>query len=300
MAADDHETNGIARYRAALGAATARVHLDVRDAVVLHIRANAVYHLPAEGIVARIRFAPANQDAIVERATAAIQVTRWLISQGFPAAEPMDIDQPVTVPGHVATFWRYAAVTGDRPDTAALGRMIRRLHSLPPASVSLPPANLLGSLRADLAASASIPESQRRWLLTRADDLEQQYRDCRSVLGMGLVHGDAHTGNLLPTPGGLVLIDWDSVGQGPRELDLVPTSLGFRFGRAPAEWQAFCAAYGADPSRLPSMPLLQGLRELHALAAYVRNADNPAFRAELNKRITSIATSNQAEPWQAL
>lgn len=47
---------------------------------------------------------------------------------------------------------------------------------------------------------------QRRWLLARADDLEHQYRDCRSVLGTGLVHGDAHTGNLLPTPGGLVLI----------------------------------------------------------------------------------------------
>lgn len=40
-----------------------------RDAVVLHIRANAVYHLPGDGVVARIRFARADQDAIVERAT---------------------------------------------------------------------------------------------------------------------------------------------------------------------------------------------------------------------------------------
>lgn len=300
MGADDHEANGIARYRAALEAAAACVPLSTRDAVVLHIRANAVYHLPGDGVVARIRFAPASQDAMVGRATAAVQVTRWLISQGFPAAEPLDIDQPVTVPGHVATFWRYQADTGNRPDTAALGRMIRRLHSLPPAPVPLPLANPLGSLRADLAATAAVPDRQRRWLLARADDLEHQYRDCRSVLGTGLVHGDAHTGNLLPAPGGLVLIDWDSAGHGPRELDLVPASLGFRFGRAPAEWQAFCAAYGTDPSRLPSLPLLQGLRELQALAAYVRNADNPAFRAELNKRITSITTSNHAGPWQAL
>ena len=124
--------NGIARYQAALEAAAARAGLDARDAVALHIRANAVYHLPRDGIVARIRFAPAGLDAILERMTAAVQVTRWLSSQRFPATEPLDIDQPVTVPGHVATFWRYVAVAGGERDAAALGHLIRQLHSLPP------------------------------------------------------------------------------------------------------------------------------------------------------------------------
>src|SRR5215472_15490716 len=97
--------SGSARYRAALEAAAVRAGLDARDAVVLHIRANAVYHLPHAGAVARIRFTPGGQDAIVERATAAVQATRWLISERFPATEPLDIDQPITVTGHVATFW---------------------------------------------------------------------------------------------------------------------------------------------------------------------------------------------------
>jgi hypothetical protein len=291
---------GIARYEAALQTAAARVHLDTRDAVVLHIRANAVYHLPREDVVARIRFAAAGLDAILERISAAIQVTRWLISQRFLATEPLDIDQPITVPGHVATFWRYVTVTGGEGGTADLGHLIRHLHSLPLAPVRLPASNLLGSLRADLAASTEVPARQQRWLLARADDLEQQYRDSQTVLGTGLVHGDAHPGNLLATPGGIVLADWDSVGHGPRELDLVPTSLGYRFGRPPAEWQAFCAAYGADPGRLPSLPLLRQFRELQALAAYIRNADNPAFRAELAKRIHSLTTASQTEPWRAL
>jgi len=292
--------SGIARYQAALEAAAARAGVDARDAVVLHIRANAVYHLPRDGIVARIRFAPAGQDAILERTTAGVQVTRWLISQRFPATQPLDIEQPVTVPDHVATFWRYASTTGREPDTVALGHLIRELHSLPRASVSLPPANLLGSLRDDLGNSTAVPAGQRQWLLARADDLERQYQDFRAVLGTGLVHGDAHTGNLLATPSGMVLADWDSVSHGPRELDLVPTSLGYRFGRPAAEWPAFCAAYGADPGRLPSLPLLRQLRELRALAAYIRNADNPAFRAELARRISSITTASQAEPWRAL
>jgi len=164
----------------------------------------------------------------------------------------------------------------------------------------LPAANLLGSLRADLKNPGAIPTGERDWLLARADELEHQYQETRSVLGTGLVHGDAHAGNLLHTPGGVVLGDWDSVSYGPRELDLVPTSLWYRFGRPVAEWRAFCAAYDFNPGDLPSLPILQRLRELHALAAYVRNTDNPASRAELTKRIVSLRTGNQTVAWRAL
>lgn len=97
-----------------------------------------------------------------------------------------------------------------------------------------------------------------------------------------------------------MLGDWDSVSYGPRELDLVPSSLWYRFGRPQAEWDQFCTAYGVSPGSLPALPLLQRLRELHALAAYVRNATSPAFRAELTKRITDLRTGNQAQPWRAL
>ncbi|HEV2373031.1 MAG TPA: phosphotransferase, partial [Streptosporangiaceae bacterium] len=120
------------------------------------------------------------------------------------------------------------------------------------------------------------------------------------ALGTGLVHGDAHAGNLLHTTGKVVLADWDSVSYGPRELDLVPTSLWYRFARPKAEWEAFCGAYGTDPANLPSLPLLQQLRELHALAAYIRNADDPAFQAELAKRIASLRTGNFSQSWRAL
>jgi hypothetical protein len=291
----------LARYQAALNAACAQAGLDARDAVVLHVRANAVYHLPREQAVARIRLTPGGSDTVLRRFTAAIAVTRWLGRQRFPAAEPLDLDQPVSVTGHVATFWKYVTITGEaRRDPAALAHLVRRLHSLPTPAVPVPPANLLGSLRADLEDSSAVTAAERRWLLARADGLEQQYQHTRSVLGTGLVHGDAHAGNLLHTRGGVMLGDWDSVSYGPRELDLVPTSLWFRFGRPQAEWDQFCAAYGVSPGSLSSLPLLQRLRELHGLAAYVRNAANPAFRAELTKRITSLRTGNQARPWRAL
>lgn len=291
---------GPSRYQAALQAACAVAALDSRDASVLHIRANAVYYLPHENIVARIRYAPTGQAAILERATAAVEVTRWLHQQGFPATQPLGIDQPIVLPGHVATFWHYVtAITDCKRDTGVLGHVIRELHRLR-CPVPVPAANPLGSLRADLENSTVVPAGDRQWLLDKADELERHYQHSGSELGTGLVHGDAHTGNLLPAAHGVVLGDWDSVSYGPRELDLVPTSLGYRFGRPQAEWQAFRAAYGARPRQLPSLELLQQLRELRALAAYVRNADTAPFQEELFKRITSLRNQDRAALWQAL
>ena len=291
---------GPARYQAALLAACARAGLDARDAVVLHIRANAVYHLPREGAVARLRSAPGLPDELLKRFTTAIQVTRWLRAQGFQSIEPLDVDQPLTVAGHVATFWRYVTVTGgERRDVTALGQLVRQLHELPPPAVVLPAADPLGSLRADVEHCSAITTSQREWLLARAGELERQVPRARWVLGTGLVHGDAHAGNLLHAPGGVVLCDWDSVSYGPRELDLLPTSMWRRYGRPRAEWDEFCAAYHVNPDDLPGLPLLRQLRELHALAAYVRNAADPAFRSELSRRIASLQT-DAPTPWRAL
>ena len=292
---------GPARFQPALAAASAHARLDARGATVLHIRANAVYHLPREGVVLRVRSVPEPADEVLERLTAAVGVTRWLRAQGFPATEPLDVDQPVVVDGHVATFWRYVPVTsGGGRDVITLGRLIRRLHSLPPPAVTLPAADPLGSLRTDVRHSACLSATEREWLLARADELEQQAASARWVLGTGLVHGDAHVGNLLHSPGGVVLGDWDSVSNGPRELDLLPTSMWRRYGRPSAEWDKFCAAYEVNPDDLPGLPLLQQLRELHAVAAYVRNAADPAFRAELTRRIASLQAGTYAVPWRAL
>ena len=292
---------GPARYQEALLAATAQAGLDPRDAALLHIRGNAVYHLPHESAVARLRPAPGSLDEVLERFTAAIQVTRWLHAHGFPATEPLDVDQPVTVAGHVATFWRYVTVTGgERRDVLALGRLVRRLHELPQPPVVLPAVDPLGSLLTDVEHSGALTSAEREWLLARADELERQYPHTRWALGTGLVHGDAHVGNLLHAAGGVVLCDWDSVSYGPREMDLLPTSMWHRYGRPRAEWDQFCAMYHVDPDDLPGLPLLQQLRQLQALAAYVRNASDPAFRAELTRRIASLQSGDHAMPWRAL
>jgi hypothetical protein len=74
----------------------------------------------------------------------------------------------------------------------------------------------------------------------------------------------------------------------------------YRYGRPRAEWDTFCAAYGVSPADLPGLPLLQKLRELHALAAYARNANDDSYRTELTRRVASLARGNDALAWRAL
>jgi hypothetical protein len=118
-----------------------------------------------------------------------------------------------------------------------------------------------------------------------------------SALGCGLVHGDAHPGNLIHGPERVVLCDWDAVSYGPREQVLIPIRLGYRYGRPPAGWDQLCRIAGIDPRGLP---LLERMRELRAVAAYLRLPDLPQARAEASHRIGDLMSGTQHQPWRAL
>ncbi|GGL42676.1 hypothetical protein [Planomonospora parontospora] len=93
--------------------------LNARDARTLHVRANAVYHLPGSGAVVRLRYAPGNP-AVHVRLTAAIAVTRNLAEQDFPAVVPLHVEQPAILDGWIATAWHYVTdppATPQKPPT---------------------------------------------------------------------------------------------------------------------------------------------------------------------------------------
>jgi hypothetical protein len=94
------------------------------------------------------------------------------------------------------------------------------------------------------------------------------------------------------TRDGAVLADWDSVSYGPREQDLVPTRMRVRFGEPACDWDEFCMAYGFDPGQLPGLPLLQQMRELRTLAAYLRS-QSAAAQAEVGRRIADLISGIQ-------
>lgn len=123
-------------------------------------------------------------------------------------------------------------------------------------------------------------------------------------LGRGLIHNDAHVGNLLvdsERATGYVLADWDGTGRGPREIDLVQEGApGNRFGESLELRAAFSTAYGYDIAGWAGWPVLRVLRDLHSVGAYLRVApDKPAARAELAHRMRTRRTGEPAR-WHGI
>ena len=221
--------------------------------------------------------------------------------------------QPVAVgpegSGAVVTFWGYLPQpSGWTPDAAGFGRLVRHLHTLGGPPVPLPRVAPLARLHASLGIDAArsrpaLTAADHRWLRERGAGLLATWAGLVPPLGVGLVHGDAHLGNLLCDQGRrrAVLGDWDPVAVGPREWDLVLLAGDDRFGLPAAERDAFAAGYGHDVTGWAPWTVLRDLRELHSLAAYIRRApDSPPAAGELARRLVSLRTGDRTARWHAV
>jgi phosphotransferase family enzyme len=283
---------------ATLAAACGRVGLDARDPILLRYHVNAVYYLPHAAAVARM--SPSRR---TEQARTVVQVTRWLRTNGFPATTPLDFEQPVEVGNHVVTFWRHYDQTGRRlPPPRELARLLRQLHAFELPPYPLPTYRPLDSFREELKTygPAVLSDDEYNFLQDRAAGLLRAYAGLASDLGLGLVHGDARLGNLLWDNGSVVLGDWDSVSVGPRELDLVITYQGTRYGRSEADLDEFGRVYGWDVRTWPGYTTLRDIRDLQTLGAPLRLAvDRPAVADELRHRLAGLRAGDQAQQWSS-
>ncbi|MGC7103158.1 phosphotransferase family protein, partial [Amycolatopsis lurida] len=270
-----------------LRTACAHAGLRCHDATTLRRHANDVYLLAAENAVAKIAHGP----VAAARAQRAVTITRWLVATGFPATEPLAVEQPVNTAEATVTFWRhYPQTAATPPEPAALGSLLNQLHRLPEPDITLPTYVPLADLTATLATTTVLEPDTLAWLTTRITELRAQCTALESVLGVGLIHGDAYPGNLLHTPAGPILGDWDEVATGPRELDLANTVQGMRFGRSAHDVDAFTAAYGYDPRTWRGLTVLTGMRDLHTLGSFLRRAQrgDTAALEQVQHRITTL------------
>jgi Ser/Thr protein kinase RdoA (MazF antagonist) len=286
----------------ALAEVCAAAGLNDSDARLLHHRSNAVYLLPREQVV--VRMAPATA-LRRERAAAVITVTRWLCAQpDLIALPPVSGDQPIITESAVATLWPYQPPT-PRPDLANMAEPLRQLHALPSPPFSMPvyrPLHRLNeAVEIDLARQRPVlSAAERTWLSARAQTLIEAFASTNFPLGIGLVHADAHTENLVRHHDDWVLIDWDQTCLGPREIDLL-AGLPDHFHEPEADRTAFLTAYGYDLTRWPSWPLLRDIAELHSLASYIRLAAvKPAARDELARRVGSLRSGDRSIHWRAV
>jgi aminoglycoside phosphotransferase (APT) family kinase protein len=280
-----------------------RMGLPAGDARLLHLHSNALFALPSAGLVVRIA---TNPDAL-ERVSASIAVTRWLAGRGFPCVVPAGIeDQPWVVGGRVVSVWRYLpTVPEPRPAGGELGRLLRDLHAQP-----LPPVGLRRFADPFCSVASAIDQAPgamtaecRSWLVERIAWLRGQWAAMEFSRPPGLIHGDAHIGNVMRASSGQVVLgDWDHVAAGPREWDLIQIHyMGRRFGRASREdLDAFAAAYGWDVREWPGLETLIAIREITGLSPYIRTArERPFARRELACRLRTLRGGDTAARWHS-
>ncbi|MDJ0346834.1 aminoglycoside phosphotransferase family protein [Streptomyces sp. H10-C2] len=271
--------------------------LSDRSLTQLHLHATSVYLLPAEDIVVRVSSADQTP-----RLSSAVALTRWLVSNRYPATEPVDLPQPMVCGPYAVTFWvHYPQQEHSASLAGHLGDLLRRLHDLPPPPVALPEYQPMSSLKTTVASSIGLGHDQRDWLMARMHELLDEYRQLDFPLGHGLLHGDAYPGNALWDGSRPRLGDWDEAAVGPREIDLANTFQGVRFGRTDAELDDFGQRYGYDIRQWPGLPILCRIRDLHTLGSYIRRADkgDEAAANQLSYRIETLRNEDDEAQWEA-
>ncbi|MGX7827982.1 phosphotransferase [Actinokineospora sp. 24-640] len=274
------------------------VGLNTDGCRLLAQHATSVYLLPKAAVVARVT--RNRQDT--EAAERAITLTRWLSGCGLPVTSPLDVEQPVNMGDLTITFWRYYP-QGNRskPEPAHLGSILRDLHHIGNLPVALPTYAPLAQFGATVASTTSLGRSDAAWLREQASELLERFAQLDFALGTGLIHGDAYPGNLLWDDDRVLLGDWDEAATGPRELDLINTYQGARFGRTESQLAAFSKAYGYDVRHWPGFWVLRDIRDLHTLGAFIRRADSGDNTAagQLQHRLDTLRRGDRQALWRA-
>ena len=279
------------------------------DAHLMRFTINAVYRIGRH--VVRL----ARGEAAHQRAATVVHGTALLHQHGVPCIQlDGDILQPVTAEDWVATVWHYHPHPPGRPDPVDLAAPLAALHAITEQPAFLPRWSPIDSARKRLSRAITLPTAElaftRTWsvrqvgmnlddlvteLYDRADSLERQLPTTRWDLPSGVIHGDAHVGNLL----GGKLCDFDSLSIGPREWDLVPlTHSVTRFGDPQAPYEHFTALYGYDLRTSPAWPLLRDIRELQLVTSVLdKLVGRPEVADTLAHRLRTYLNENTSSTW---
>ena len=199
--------------------------------------------------------------------------------------------QPWFVEDCIVTGWRWSEGPGPiRP--ADLGTLARVLRERTPNAVLGVP--VLDPVEAVLGVVAHLPidDEEAAFVRFRAIELAGPWADAADddPLGRAIVHGDLHSGNVVPGPDGPLLTDLELSGAGPSSYDAAPAVVAVeRYGADPADLHEFLDAFGADPRSWSGFATFVALYELWvtAWAVGVRHQD-PSWADEASTRVATL------------
>jgi Ser/Thr protein kinase RdoA (MazF antagonist) len=282
-----------------LDRACAIAGLNAENARLLRLGSNAVYRLD-DPVIVRV----SRPGADLRHARMTVAVARWLESAAYPAVRVIDVGQPVTVDGHVVTFWEAVSDDADQyASVAQIAQVLARLHTLtPPRDLNLPPLAPFANAAQRIQASTWLSPDDRSFLAATLAAMQDAYQDLEFVLPHGVIHGDASVGNVLrDRHGNPVVIDLDGFALGPREWDLALTAIyADSFGwHTREEYDEFARVYGFDIMRWPGYPVMRSVREFLMVTWVIQKAaENEQAAAEARKRISALRTGASRKDWQ--
>ncbi|WP_241745829.1 phosphotransferase family protein [Streptomyces lydicus] len=296
----NHEGLTQASAARALSLACSQVGLDAEHVELLRLGENAIYALPSAGVVVRV--ARADTEDIKRKVVKELAISRWLVSQDFPAVRPHDeLPQPVSADGRLVTFWEYVPPSQVEPGVVDLAGLLRDLHELPRPDFPLPVLDPFPIMRRRLALAQGIQRQDVEFLTEACDRSESGFRSIMAEDAGGLIHGDAHRGNLLARDGQVLLIDYEAVAIAPRAWDLIPTATAVdRFGLSPTDYTAFCRTYHWDVTDWHGYEQLRTVRELGMTTWLMQNAHSGPAEAEFALRMDSLRKEDRERRWHAL
>nr|WP_318780784.1 aminoglycoside phosphotransferase family protein [Amycolatopsis roodepoortensis] len=281
--------------RDALGRTCDLLGVDPEGARLLRFTNNAVYELTSAPFVVRI----VGSTRLRHRVGTVVRVARHFERHDVPAIRLVPgLDQPLPVGEHLVTVWWKVPGTGRKAKAADLAELLRRVHALEPPE-GLAEWAPFAAVRARVSDAEELADGDRRFLLERCAELEAELATLDFPLPRGLVHGDAHTGNVIPGPDGPVLCDFDSSCVGPPEWDLTPLAVGReRFGDPPARYRVFARRYGFDVTTWSGFAVLRAIRELKLTTSVLPILrSHPSVRDELRKRLNDLRNGRTGARW---
>ncbi|QOC94899.1 aminoglycoside phosphotransferase family protein [Micromonospora craniellae] len=274
----------------------ARLDVPTGDARLLQLANNAVFALPDPTLVIRI----ARTHRLRDRVAKVVALAHWFALMNAPTIRLAPAaPEPMAVGDLLASVWTYVPPTPPGPTVDDLGQVLREFHALPVPSIEPPEWDPIGDARRRLADAEGLRQDEHDFLSTWCDRLEPQLTALRQRTASGLIHGDAHVGNLLREPSGrVVMCDFDATCLGPWQVDLAAVAANeTRFGEV-GYHARMVASYGVDVTTDPCWPLLRDARELKMIAAATPLlATSSAVAAEFRWRVRSVQEDDHEARW---
>jgi len=267
---------------------------------LLRLGSNANFSLASAPVLVRI--ARDHLDTVRKE----VDVARWLASQDFPAARLMeDVDQLLVLDGTAVTFWQLIDQSTEPARAVDVAGILRDLHRLPsPDTFVLPRFDPLPSIAQRLdATSEGVTAEEVLFLRRRCEELRERFAKLTFVLPEGVIHADAHVGNLLRDRSGAIrLIDFESFAWGPREWDLAVLATQYKpFNwMSHAEYGACVAAYGGfDVISWDGYDVLVAMRELNMTTWLLQNVgESPDHADEFRTRMADLRDAQAPRHWR--